>query len=58
MWALRDHTGAQYPAVLYTRAKALERKVCGDVPHVVPESFDKSAHFDTTFWRKEKRSCV
>ena len=58
VWALRDHTGAQYSAVLYTRVKALERKVCGNVSQVVPASFDKSAHLDRTFWRKKSRCCL
>ena len=42
-------TGAQYSAVLYARAQALVRKVCLDVPQVVPASFDKGALLDATF---------
>ena len=49
VWALRYHSGAQYSAVLYARAQALVRKVCLDVPQVVPASFDEGVHLDANF---------
>ena len=59
MWALRDHTKerTQYSAMLYTWTNGLVRKVCEDVPQVVPASFDKSANLEMAFWHNKGFVC-
>ena len=38
VWALRHHTGAQYSAVEYTRARVAVRRTETPAPQVVPAS--------------------
>jgi len=52
---LLDHTGEQYSAVGYTRAKLLVLSVLMEAPHPVPASRFDSAQRDKTFCRTDVR---
>jgi len=49
VWALRHHTGEQYPAVECTRAKVAVRNVVTPAPQPEPASRLKSATRDVNF---------
>jgi len=53
VWALRNHTGAQYSAVEWTRARVAIHSVVASAPQPEPTSCLRSATRDVSFLRSD-----